>query len=159
MLPVIDVVRPCSSRSERLPTRRSISKKLTYYLIPVHPSDRPLQAMEWKGCVYMDPMLPFGLRSAPKMLADGLEWHRQNCSIRHACHSLDDFIIVALPHSSEGAKPQAIITRPCASLGVPLAKHKRDGPTTCFTFPGIEQLPPVGQIASTLGPLRGLERQ
>jgi hypothetical protein len=45
-------------------------------LIPVHPSDRPLQAMEWEGAVYVDPMLPFGLRSAPKIfnaVADGLE--------------------------------------------------------------------------------------
>ena len=31
-----------------------------YQLIPVHPQDRPLQAMEWKGKIYIDPMPPFG---------------------------------------------------------------------------------------------------
>jgi hypothetical protein len=47
-----------------------------YRLIPVHPQDHPLQAMEWRGHLYVDPMLPFGLRSAPTIfnaLADGLE--------------------------------------------------------------------------------------
>ena len=39
-----------------------------YRLLPVHPQDRVLQAMKWGGQVYIDPMLPFGLRSAPKIL-------------------------------------------------------------------------------------------
>ena len=38
-----------------------------YRLIPVHPQDRPLQAVQWDGQIYIDPMLPFGLRSAPKI--------------------------------------------------------------------------------------------
>ena len=37
-----------------------------YRIIPVHPSDRRLIGMEWKGKVYFDLALPFGLRSAPK---------------------------------------------------------------------------------------------
>lgn len=36
-------------------------------LIPVHPQDRPLQAVQWNGNIYVDPMLPFSLRSAPKI--------------------------------------------------------------------------------------------
>ena len=46
-----------------------------YRLIPVHPDDRPLLAMEWENQLYIDPMLPFGLRSAPKIfnaVADAL---------------------------------------------------------------------------------------
>ena len=42
-------------------------------LIPVHPQDRVLQGMK-----YIDPMLPFGLRSAPNIfntVADALHWH------------------------------------------------------------------------------------
>ncbi len=35
-----------------------------YRLIPVHPQDRVLQGMKWEGSVYVDPMLPFRLRSA-----------------------------------------------------------------------------------------------
>ena len=47
-----------------------------YRLTPVHPQDRPLQAMRWDGDIYVDPMLPFELRSAPKIfnaLADALQ--------------------------------------------------------------------------------------
>ena len=36
-----------------------------YRNIPVHPGDRPLLGMHWKGSVFMDAALPFGLRSAP----------------------------------------------------------------------------------------------
>ena len=46
-----------------------------YRLIPVHPQDRVLQDMEWEGKIYVDPCLPFGLRSAPKVfnaVADAL---------------------------------------------------------------------------------------
>ena len=120
-----------------------------YRLILVHPQDRPLQAMEWRGHLYVDPMLPFGLRSAPKIfnaLADGLEWHLRNCGIRQVFHYLDDFIIVAPPHSSECAEALVTVTQACATLGVPLAEHKREGPTTCLTFLGIE----VDTVASQL---------
>ena len=60
-------------------------------LIPVHPADQPLQAMEWKGQIYVDPMLPFGLRSAPKLLnvvANVLEWHLRQRGIQHIFHYL-----------------------------------------------------------------------
>ncbi len=36
-----------------------------YRLVPIHPQDRILQVVEWEGEIYVDPMLPFGLRSAP----------------------------------------------------------------------------------------------
>jgi len=36
-----------------------------YHLIPVHPQDRILQGMKWNGSIFIDAMLPFGLRSAP----------------------------------------------------------------------------------------------
>ena len=38
-----------------------------YHLIPVHPSDRPPQAITWEGNIYTDSMLPFGLWSAWKI--------------------------------------------------------------------------------------------
>ncbi len=67
-----------------------------YRLIPVHPQDRVLQAMKWQGSIYVDPMLPFGLRLAPKIfnaVADTLLWHLR----RLDCHYLDDYIILATP--------------------------------------------------------------
>ena len=48
-----------------------------YRLIPVHPQDRILQAVRWRDRLYVDPMFPFGLRSALKIfnaVADSLNW-------------------------------------------------------------------------------------
>ena len=47
-----------------------------FRIIPVHPEDRPLLGMKWKGLLYIDQTLSFGLRSAPKIfnsVADALE--------------------------------------------------------------------------------------
>ena len=37
-----------------------------YCMVPVHPGDRPLLAVQWAGKIFFDTRLPFGLRSAPK---------------------------------------------------------------------------------------------
>ena len=39
-----------------------------YRNIPIHQDDRLLLAMRWRGKLYLDTVLPFGLRSAPKIL-------------------------------------------------------------------------------------------
>jgi len=39
-----------------------------YRNIPIHRDDRLLLAMRWRGKLYLDTVLPFGLRSAPKIL-------------------------------------------------------------------------------------------
>ena len=73
-----------------------------YRLVPVHPDDRPLLAMQWKGGVYVDTMLPFGLRSAPKIftaIADGLEWIARQNGVTRIEHYLDDFVILGPPES------------------------------------------------------------
>ena len=110
-----------------------------YRLVPVHPQDRMLQAVEWEGRLYVDPMLPFGLRSTPKIfnaVADALNWCLQRAGIRFIQHYLDDYIIVAPPEECQ----QAVQTMDavCAWLGVPMAPHKREGRTTCLVFLGIE---------------------
>ena len=48
-----------------------------YRNVPVHPGDRHLLGLRWKNRIFVDACLPFGLRSAPKILnttADALEW-------------------------------------------------------------------------------------
>ena len=53
-----------------------IDIKSAYRLVPVHPAQRKWLGMQWQGRVYVDGMLPFGLRSAPKLfnaVADALE--------------------------------------------------------------------------------------
>lgn len=45
--------------------------------IPVHPQDRHLLGTRWSGQLFIDTVLLFGLRSAPKIfsaLANGLKW-------------------------------------------------------------------------------------
>ena len=83
-------------------------------------------------------MLPFGLRSAPKIfnaVADGHEWYLGSRGIRHLAHYLDDFIVTGPPRCVDAL---ATLDGVCSQLGIPLAHHKRDGPTTCLTFLGIE---------------------
>ena len=112
-----------------------------YRLVPVHPTDRSLQAMRWKDAVYVDPMLPFGLRSAPKIfnaVADALEWHVHHQGVQHIFHYLDDFIVVGAPATEQCAEALSILDRECRRLGVPIADHKRVGPTTCLVYLGIE---------------------
>ena len=43
-----------------------IDIKAAYRLIPVAPHQRHYLGMAWKNQIYVDSMLPFGLRSAPK---------------------------------------------------------------------------------------------
>ena len=45
-----------------------IDIKSAFRNVPVHPHDRHLLGMVWDGNLYIDTTLPFGLRSAPKIL-------------------------------------------------------------------------------------------
>ena len=115
--------------------------KSAYRLIPVHPLDRPLLGIEWQGSVYVDGMLPFGLRSAPKIftaVADALEWILRRQGVVHVDHYLDDFIIYGPPGSDQCAEQLQLTLALCERLGVPLAGEKLEGPTECLTFLGIE---------------------
>ena len=42
--------------------------------------------------------------------------------------------------------PHGELDRECKALGVPIADHKRDGPTTCLTYLGIEVDTAAGQL-------------
>ena len=112
-----------------------------YRLIPVHPCDRPLQAVCWQGQVFVDPMLPFGLRSAPKIftaVADALHWFLLRRGIEHVQHYLDDFIIMSFPDSPQCRDELETLLQVFRELGVPVAIHKTEGPSTCLVFLGIE---------------------
>ena len=112
-----------------------------YRLVPVHPDDRPLLGITWRGEVFVDGMLPFGLRSAPKIftaVADALEWILRQCGVVAVDHYLDDFIMLGPPDSPICGVSLDIILLTCSELGVPLAMDKLDGPTSRITFLGIE---------------------
>ena len=77
----------------------------------------------WKGCIYIDTVLPFGLRSAPKIfnsIADGLEWVMKARGVHNVFHYLDDYIIMGSPKSTECGKDLEKALAVCSELGVPV---------------------------------------
>ena len=109
--------------------------------IPVSPSDRLLLAMQWRGDLFLDKVLPFGLRSAPIIftaVADALEWVIRHQGAHNIFHYVDDYIIVGKPHSNECSLSLTTLLRSCAVLGVPIAPEKCEGTSTVLTVLGIE---------------------
>ena len=120
-----------------------------YRLVPVHPHDRALQALQWQGQLYVDPMLPFGLRSAPKIfnaIADAFHWHLEQRGINHGLHYLDDFIIVAPPESRRCQEDLNTLLRAASVLGIPIVSQKTEGPATSLVFLGIEVDTVAGEL-------------
>eukprot|EP00731_Ephydatia_muelleri_P004708 Em0002g884a len=133
-----------------------------YCLIPVHPEDRFLLGVNWRDQVYIDPMLSFGLHSASKnfnVVADALEWCLRADGIRHVFHYLDDFMVLGAPGSDECSRALEKLRSRCTELGIPLADHKCEGPSTKITFLGIVIDTSVGELslpAEKLNHLRDL---
>ena len=112
-----------------------------YRNVPIHPQDRWLLGMQWEERVYIDTVLPFGLRSAPKIfcaLSDALEWVLNRRQVNHVVKYIDDFLIVGPPRSDQCARDLVTTIETCAELGLPLSLEKREGPTTVIEFLGIE---------------------
>ena len=111
-----------------------------YRMIPIHPQDQRLLGEQWRGEVFIDRMLPFGLRSAPKIfsaVADALQWILSVKGVTHSLHYLDDYIIVS-NFIDKAVVQRDILTSTFESLGVTLEYSKLEGPSSCLTFMGIE---------------------
>jgi len=97
--------------------------------------------MSWEGQVYVDKVLPFGLRSAPQTLQRSgrcpavdpgkFRWGRGS-------PLFDNFLLFCVPDSGQCEQALHIALARCRSLGVPVASRKTEGPTTTLTFLGIE---------------------
>ena len=112
-----------------------------YRVIPVHPADRDLLGMIWRGKLFIDAALPFGLRSAPKIftaIADAVTWIVQQQGVRFVIHYLDDFLLIGPAGSDECAVALAILLQTFEVLGLPVAWEKLEGPATSLTFLGFE---------------------
>ena len=112
----------------------------TYRNVPVHTEDRLLLVMQWREKFYMDTVLPFGLRSAPKIfsaVADVLEWILLQVGVTFIIHYLDDYLTMGKKHTKECENNLAIIQQICAWLGFPLKVVKMEGPTEILIFLGI----------------------
>ena len=115
--------------------------KDAYRMVPVHPTDRHLLGIQWQGATYIDGVLPFGLRSAPKIfnsIADLLQWIIiDHCHI-FVIHYLDDFLLIGPPRSSHCMKALDKTLAICQRLGIPIAPEKVEGPSTQLTFLGVQ---------------------
>ena len=112
-----------------------------YRIIPVHPEDRWLLGMSWEDALYIDTVLPFGLRSAPKIfnaVANAVEWIVRQQGVDLIFHYLDDFLLVGNPHTGECAIHLSLLRSVFDYLGIPVASEKLEGPATRLTFLGIE---------------------
>ena len=109
-------------------------------MIPVHPEDQHLLEVHWEGTVYIDRVLLFGLRSAPKLfsaVADALHWILHKKGIKKSLHYLDDFILVVGNHQM-AVRQKDILLGTFEELKVPIEQSKLEGPSTCLSFLGIE---------------------
>ena len=105
--------------------------KTAYRLVPIHPDDHLLLGMQLEGAVYMDTVLPFGLRSAPKIfnaIADTLEWVCRSEGVAYMLHYFDDFMLFGSPHSSECSDYLSILSSVFNKLGSPSRSIKQLAP-------------------------------
>jgi hypothetical protein len=111
-----------------------------YRNIPIHPDDRHLLGMSWEGSLYIDTVLPFWLRSAPKIfsaVADTLEWIALHEGVSRLLHYLDDFLTMGAEHTCECQLNLEKLVDLCRRLGMPLKWQKLEGPATTLVFLGI----------------------
>ena len=117
-----------------------------FRLIPLRPRDYELFSMQWEGKFYYDKVLPFGLRSAPYLfnqLSEAVEWLLLNhCGISFVCHILDDFLVIeppspTAPHNLACQQSLSSMLLTFRNLGIPIAPHKTQGPSTTLEFMGI----------------------
>ena len=114
-----------------------VDVKSAFRLLPVHPADCHLLAMNWNAQIFIDTCL---LRSAPKLfniLADLLSWILEQKGVYPLRRYLDDFLLISPPKLSACSNNLQIILKVCSHLGIPLVTEKIKGPTKILTFLGI----------------------
>ena len=137
----IDKIVDCILEVGRGVEMAKIDIKEAYRNIPVHPEDRPLLGVRWQNELYLDNVLPFGLRSAPLIftaVADALQWIIERRGVCHIFHYLDDYITIARPGAKACSINLKTIKQACADLGVPVEEAKCVGPATTIQFIVIE---------------------
>ena len=112
-----------------------------YRNVAVHPQDRPLLGMVWRG-KYVDMALPFGLRSAPYIftaIADLVQWMlNHNHGVDFLRHYLDDFLTLGPPASPVCYNNLQVCIQLCSKTGLPLHPDKLERPSSCLSILGIE---------------------
>ena len=104
--------------------------KSAFRIATVHLEDRFLLGVQWDNRIYVDMVLPFGLRSAPKF---SMQTHW--CGLPN---KRDEFITTGEPFFTECPSNLEVLLDTCRSLSVPIAEDKTVLLTTMITFLGIE---------------------
>ena len=115
--------------------------KKPYRIIPIHPDDHRFIGVCWRGQVFIDCQLPFGLASAPAIfsaLGEALEWILRQRRVRADIHYIDDYLLLGTPASSECQDALSITLLTCQELGIPIAPETTEGPVTSISFLGIQ---------------------
>ena len=102
-----------------------------YRNIPVHPEDRRLLGMAWRGRLYIDTTLLFCLCSALKIftaVADALECVLLRDGLSWSIHYIDDFLTAGCA-DTECANNLRTIKSTCEWLGVPSIEIVQSGRT------------------------------
>ena len=97
--------------------------------------------MQWKGEVFVDMVLPFGLRSAPLLftaVADALQWAMESKGVSWLDHYIDDFFTVRDPGSPECTANVGFMRRVLAEASLPTEPDKDEGPATVVGILGME---------------------
>ncbi len=141
-------------RLGRLAELAKLDVASAYRIVPLHLEDQPLIGMKWRGDVFVDTALPFGLRLASKVftvLADGLEWVLRARGSCDAIHYLDDFLFIGAHRLGDCQRSMQLAKRAYNRLGVPLAGEKSEGPAHQLGVPGYRG----GLCESGTAPARG----
>ena len=96
---------------------------------------------EWKGGLYLDATLPFGLRSAPVIfnaVAEALAFIIRQRGVEGMDHYLDDFTLVEKPSSQQCKRNLEVALATCKEVGFRVAPEKTEGPTTSLSLLGVE---------------------
>ena len=113
-----------------------------YRMMALKVDERNLVVIKWKGLYFVDLALPFGARSAPRIFtrfSDILEWIiKIHGSVTYIQHSLDDFLILGPPGSSQCLEGLERALCLCEELGVPIEQKKTVYPTTSLVFLGMQ---------------------
>ena len=89
-----------------------------------NPDDRPLLGMRWQGQLFCNATLPFGLRSAPLIVADALEWVLRSKGASNVFHYVDDFVFIGPPGTDKCRADLQLFKDTCSML---IAEDKTEG--------------------------------
>ena len=109
-----------------------VAFSLKYLPSVMCPHDRHLLGMVWNQLLYIDTVLPFGLWSAPKIfntIAAALQWIVIQRGMSY---------LTAAATETECLSNLTLLIDTCRILDLALSLPKREGPSTCLVFLGIQ---------------------